>query len=165
MNTTFQNSAQVLSIGIFFSLIIAGLSGSLPQSLYHGLVAHGVPNGTAHQVSQLPPVATLFAALLGYNPIQHLIGPHVLSQLSQSQQAVLTGRSFFPSLIAGPFKSGLHAAFDFAIVVSLLAAVASWSRGAGVPDASASEASVVTLNEKGNSAESSPESVSEPARA
>ena len=93
---TFQNSAQVLSIGIFFSLIILGLSASLPQSLSQGLAAHGVPSGTAHQVSQLPPVATLFAALLGYNPIQHLIGPHVLSQLSQSQQAVLTGRSFFP---------------------------------------------------------------------
>ena len=113
-----------------------GLSASLPQSLYHGLVTHGVPSGTAHQVSQLPPVSTLFAALLGYNPIQHLVGPHVLSQLSQSQQATLTGRSFFPSLIAGPFKSGLHAAFDFAIVASLLAAVASWSRGSDVPDAS-----------------------------
>ena len=137
MNTTFQNSAQVLSIGIFFSLMIAGLSASLPQSLYHGLVAHGVPSGTAHQVSHLPPVATLFAALLGYNPIQHLVGPHVLSQLSQSQQTALTGRSFFPSLIAGPFKSGLHAAFDFAIVASLLAAVASWSRGNDTPDASA----------------------------
>ena len=134
MNTTFQNSAQVLSIGIFFSLMIAGLSGSLPASLYHGLVAHGVSTTSAHKASQLPPVATLFAALLGYNPIQHLVGPHVLSQLSQTQQAALTGRSFFPSLIAGPFKSGLHAAFDFAIVVSLLGAAVSWTRGAGRPE-------------------------------
>jgi MFS family permease len=166
MNTTFQNSAQVLSIGIFFSLIIAGLSASLPHSLYHGLVAHGVPNGTAHQVSQLPPVATLFAALLGYNPIQHLIGPHVLSQLSPSQQTVLTGRSFFPSLIAGPFKSGLHAAFDFAIVVSLLAAIASWSRGSDGAAASADSTAALTSIEAGSSnrTEKNPESANEPAR-
>jgi MFS family permease len=165
MNTTFQNSAQVLSIGIFFSLMIAGLSSSLPASLYHGLVTHGVPSGTAHQVSQLPPVSTLFAALLGYNPIQHLVGPHVLSQLSQSQQTALTGRSFFPSLIAGPFKSGLHAAFDFAIVASLLAAVASWSRGSDAPDASNTKASLITFDgQNANGAETNPESAGEPAR-
>ena len=164
MNTTFQNSAQVLSIGIFFSLMIAGLSGSLPHSLYHGLVAHGVPSGTAKQVSQLPPVSTLFAALLGYNPIQHLVGPHVLSQLSQSQQAALTGRSFFPSLIAGPFKSGLHAAFDFAIVASLLAAVASWSRGSDAPAPSNTKTSMITIDaQNANGADANSESASEPA--
>ena len=122
MNTTFQNSAQVVSIGIFFSLIILGLSASLPQSLYHGLVGHGVPQATAHRVSHLPPVSTLFAAFLGYNPIQHLIGSGVLSQLSPHQQAVLTGRSFFPGAHHPPFRAGLHAAFDFAILASLVAA-------------------------------------------
>jgi MFS family permease len=129
MNTTFQNSAQVLSIGIFFTLIIVGLSGSLPESLNQGLLAHGVPPAVAAHVSHLPPVSTLFAAFLGYNPIQHLVGPHVLSQLSGSQQAALTGRTFFPGLISAPFRHGLDAAFDFAIVASLLAAVASWNRG------------------------------------
>ena len=33
MNQTFQNSAQVLSVGIFFSLMIAGLASSLPHTL------------------------------------------------------------------------------------------------------------------------------------
>ena len=166
MNTTFQNSAQVLSIGIFFSLIILGLSASLPQSLYHGLVAHGVASGAARQASQLPPVSTLFASLLGYNPIQHLVGAHALSQLPQAQQALLTGRSFFPSLIAGPFKAGLHAAFDFAIVASLLAAAASWTRGSDVPDASVvSMASVPSIeSENSKRTETTPESASEPAR-
>jgi MFS family permease len=129
MNTTFQNSAQVLSIGIFFTLLIAGLSGSLPASLYHGLIAHGVSPGAATRAAHLPPVSTLFAAFLGYNPIQHLIGPSVLSHLSVTQQATLTGRRFFPGLIAVPFRSGLHAALDFAIMASLLAAAASWFRG------------------------------------
>jgi hypothetical protein len=80
-------------------------------------------------VSQLPPVSTLFAAFLGYNPIQHLLGTQVLAQVPKAQQAVLTGRSFFPSIITGPFRSGLHAALDFAIGASFLAAAASWTRG------------------------------------
>jgi MFS family permease len=129
MNTTFQNSAQVLSIGIFFTLLIVGLSASLSTSLYHGLVAHGVSTNAAAQAAHLPPVSTLFAAFLGYNPVQHLVGPGVLSHLSVAQQSTLTGRSFFPGLIAAPFRNGLHAALDFAIVASLLAAAASWSRG------------------------------------
>jgi MFS family permease len=130
MNTTFQNSAQVVSIGIFFSLMIVGLSSTLPHSLLHGLVTNGVPRATAAQAANLPPVSTLFAAFLGYNPVQHLIGPTVLSHLSQAQQHILLGRRFFPGLISAPFESGLHAAFDFAIAASLIAAVASWTRGA-----------------------------------
>jgi MFS family permease len=129
MNTTFQNSAQVVSIGIFFSLMIVGLASSLPQSLYHGLTEHGVPVAAAQRAAHLPPVSTLFAAFLGYDPVQHLIGSGVLSHLSAQQQAILTGRSFFPGLITAPFKAGLDAAFDFAILASLVAAGASWMRG------------------------------------
>ncbi len=129
MNTTFQNSAQVLSIGIFFTLMIVGLTSLLPQNLLHGLTAHGVPAQVANQAAHLSPVSTLFAAFLGYDPVQHLIGAHTLSQLPLAQQHELTGRSFFPGLISAPFRAGLHAALDFAIVASLLAAGASWLRG------------------------------------
>ena len=129
MNTTFQNSAQVVSIGIFFSLMIVGLASSLPQSLFHGLTEHGVPVAAAQRAAHLPPVSTLFAAFLGYDPVQHLIGNGVLSHLPAQQQAILTGRSFFPGLITAPFKAGLDAAFDFAILASLVAAGASWMRG------------------------------------
>jgi MFS family permease len=129
MNSTFQNSAQVLSIGIFFSLMIIGLAASLPSSLYHGLVAQGVPAGDASRVAHLPPVSTLFAAFLGENPMQHLLGPSVLSHLPPGHAAVVAGRSFFPALISGPFRQGLHAAFDSAIVACVIAAAASWTRG------------------------------------
>jgi MFS family permease len=135
MNTTFMNSGQVLSIGIFFTLMIIGLSGSLPASLYHGLVSHGVPSASATRISTLSPVSTLFASLLGYNPVAELLGPHMLSTLPHAQQVTLTSRQFFPSLIAGPFKSGLHAALDFAIIASVLAAGASWTRGGKRPPA------------------------------
>jgi MFS family permease len=129
MNTTFQNSAQVFSIGVFFTLLIIGLSGSLSTNLYQGLVANGVPVAAATTAAHLPPVSTLFAAFLGDNPIQHLVGASTLAHLSAAQQATLLGHGFFPRLIAGSFRSGLRAALDFAIVASLLAAYASWSRG------------------------------------
>ena len=129
MNTTFQNSAQVLSIGVFFTLMIVGLMVSLPEHLLHGLVVNGVPVADAERVSHLSPVSTLFAAFLGYDPVRHLVGSHVLAQLTPAQRAVLTGRSFFPGLIGTPFRAGLHAALDFGIVASLLAAGASWLRG------------------------------------
>ncbi len=129
MNSTFQNSGQVLSIGIFFTLMIIGLSGSLPATLYQGLVSHGVPASSASTVSHLPPVSVLFAAFLGYNPIQHLLGGSVLNHLSTTQASALTARQYFPHLIAGAFADGLHAAFDFAIAACLIAAGASWLRG------------------------------------
>jgi MFS family permease len=133
MNTTFQNSAQVLSIGIFFTLIILGLSAHLPAALVTGLTAQGVPEATARSISHLPPVSTLFAAFLGYNPASHLLGSHVLSQLTPGQRATITGERFFPSLITNSFKDGLHAAFDFAIVMCLAGAACSWTRGGKVP--------------------------------
>jgi MFS family permease len=129
MNQTFQNSAQVLSIGIFFTLMILGLSATLPHALASGLVHSGVAPGTAAHVAHLPPVSVLFAAFLGYNPAQELLGPHVLSHLSAHDAATISGRGFFPQLIAGPFRHGLHEAFAFAIAACLVAAVASWSRG------------------------------------
>jgi hypothetical protein len=134
MYTTFQNSAQVFSIGLFFTLLIAGLSTTLSTSLYQGLIAHGVPTSVAAHASHLPPIATLFAAFLGVNPVQHLLGPAGLAQLTTAQQTTLLGRSFFPGLIGSSFRSGLHAALDFAIVASLLAAAASWVRGPRAPE-------------------------------
>ena len=130
MNTTFQNSAQIFSIGIFFSLMILGLSSSLSGHLSHGLIAHGVPVDVAEHASHLPPVSTLFAAFLGYNPIAHLVGASTLAHLPASQQAILAGTAFFPSLISGAFRSGLHLALDFSILMSMAAAGASWTRGA-----------------------------------
>jgi MFS family permease len=129
MNSTFQSSAQVLSIGIFFTLMIIGLSTTLPTTLTQGLMAHGVSATVAARVGSLPPVSILFAAFLGYNPIQTLVGPRVLEHLSAADRMELTGHSFFSNLISAPFHSGLTAAFIFAAVVSLIAAAASWSRG------------------------------------
>ena len=128
MAATFQNSAMVLSIGIFFSLMIVGLSATLPGAMDHGLIAQGVPAADATRISHLPAVGVLFASFLGYNPMQHLLGP-TLHQIPAHNAAYLTGPTFFPHLIAQPFANGLRVAFDFAIAACLIAAAASWLRG------------------------------------
>ena len=126
MGATIMNSAMVLSIGIFFTLIIVGLSADLPTTLFHGLTAHGVPAAEARRVADLPPTSSVFSAFLGYNPVQSMLAPTgVLAHLQPAQAAFLTGRSFFPKLIAVPFGHGLHEALDFALAACLVAAGAS----------------------------------------
>ncbi|WP_229669617.1 MFS transporter [Microlunatus endophyticus] len=129
MTATFQNAAMVLSIGVFFTLMIAGLSKALPGAMTSGLTAQGVPADVASKVAGLPPVSVLFASLLGYNPVQTILGQQVLGALPAHNAAYLTGRAFFPSLISQPFSDGLGVAFLFAIIACLIAGVASLLRG------------------------------------
>ncbi|WP_414642151.1 MFS transporter [Actinocrinis sp.] len=134
MRATFQNSGTSLSIGVFFSLMIIGLASSLPHALTTGLQAQGVPAPVAAGVATLPPVATLFAAFLGQNPIGHLLAPSgVLHTLPAHNAAALTGNHFFPQLISGPFHHGLTIVFGTAAGMALIAAVASLSRGKPQP--------------------------------
>jgi MFS family permease len=128
MRATFQNAGMNLSIGLFFSLMIAGLSARLPEALLQGLTSQGVPGSVADRIAQLPPVGSLFAAFLGYNPMQSLLGP-VLQQLPADKAGYLTGHTFFPNLISAPFMHGMHVTFIFALVMMLVAALASWLRG------------------------------------
>jgi hypothetical protein len=138
MRATFQNSGTALSIGVFFSLMIAGLANSLPKTLASGLQQQGVPAALAHQVGALPPVASLFAAVLGVNPVQHVLAAHgALSSLSAEHQRVLTGRQFFPELLSGPFHQGLSVVLVVATALSALAALASLLRGSHDADAAA----------------------------
>jgi MFS family permease len=129
MRATFMNSGMVLSIGIFFSLMIAGLASTLPHTLGGSLVAQGVPAADASRIAHLPPVGSLFAAFLGYNPIRTLLGPHVLGSLPSSHVAYLTGKTYFPQLISKPFMHGLRIVFSAATIMSVIAAAASWMRG------------------------------------
>jgi MFS family permease len=134
MRSTYQNSGTALSIGVFFSLMIVGLASSLPQTLTRGLLAHGVPAATAHHLGSLPPVSSLFAAVLGVNPVQHLLAVNgVLSALPAASRQVLTGRMFFPALISGPFHQGLIVVFSVAAGLAAVAAVASLLRGGRPP--------------------------------
>jgi MFS family permease len=128
IRVTFMNVGLPLSIGLFFTLMIVGLNATVPAALYSGLTANGVPAALAHRLAGLPPISYLFASFLGYNPLGALLGP-VLHQLPAADAARLTSRTFFPSLISGPFQHGLVLVLGFSIVASLTAALASALRG------------------------------------
>ena len=129
MRATFQNSGSLVSIGVFFSIITAGLAATLPTTLFSGLTKAGVPSVTANHIAHLPPTSALFAAFLGYNPMQTLLPPNVLHAISASDQANLLGHSFFPNLISSPFIGSLHSVFYLSAAMCLVAAFASLMRG------------------------------------
>jgi MFS family permease len=148
MRATFQNSGFVLSIGLFFSLMIAGLASALPHTLQSGLTSNGVPAQVASRVANLPPVGSLFAAFLGYNPVRTLLGPQVLGSLPPGRAAFLTGQTYFPQLISGPFAHGLRIVFTAAAMLCLVAAVASWMRGGHYVHREEAEAAVHSHTEE-----------------
>jgi MFS family permease len=130
MRSTFQNSGTAISIGVFFTLVIAGLAASLPTTLDAGLLHAGVPHAVAAKLAGLPPVSSMFGALLGINPIEHLLSQHhALHFLSPAGRNALTGRAFFPHLISAPFHDGLVVVFAAAAGLSAVAAFASLMRG------------------------------------
>ncbi|MCW2784463.1 MAG: major facilitator superfamily transporter [Marmoricola sp.] len=127
---TVFNSGSSLSIGVFFSLMVVGLANVLPRTLTNGLVGQGVSHKVAAQIGALPPVGSLFASFLGYNPIKSLLGPTgQLDKLPKKNADTLTGKEFFPHLMSGPFHHGLIIVFLTAALMMVIAAVASWSAG------------------------------------
>ena len=129
MRGTFQNSASLFSIGVFFSIIISGLAATIPSAFYNGLTRYGVPTQAAQQIANLPPTGALFGAFLGYNPIGVLLPAPVRAHISPSNLNILLGKDFFPNLISSPFMVGLHAAFYISAAMCVIAAVASLLRG------------------------------------
>ena len=129
MRAAFMNVGSPLSTGVFFSLMIVGLTSTVPQAMYNGLTQSGVSSSVAGELAKLPPVGYLFSALLGYNPMRTLLGPTVLNSLPPDAAANLTSNSYFPKLISAPFHHGLFVVFTFSVVVCLIAAAASWVRG------------------------------------
>jgi MFS family permease len=129
MRATFFNSGTSLSIGVFFTMMIIGLAQRLPAALAAGLQAHGASPSVAAEIGHQPPVGSLFAAFLGYNPIGTLLGARPAAALQGADLGALTSKQFFPQLISAPFHYGLEIVFAVAIVMSLVAAVASLFRG------------------------------------
>ena len=129
MRATIQNAGNLVSMSLFFSMVIVGLAHSLPGALYSGLVAAGIPADAAAKVASLPPTGALFAAFLGYNPMQQLLSPTVLAKLPEASRTLVLGKQFFPSLMASAFMDSLRLTFYGAAGISLLAAIVSFLRG------------------------------------
>ncbi len=143
MRATFQNAASVFSIGVFFSIIISGLGANLPAALSGGLVQVGFAPALAAKIGNLPPTAALFAAFLGYNPLATIVPAKILHTLTPANQAAVIGKTFFPTLISGPFMTGLHAVFIISIILCFIAAAASFVKDVSpkMNSASAADAS------------------------
>lgn len=129
MRATFMNAGQMMSMGVFFSIVIAGLAQTLPNAVTKGLGSAGLPAPIVHAIASLPPTASLFAALLGYNPLKSMVPAQALHALPESHQAQIIGKSFFPSLIGPPFMHGLAMAFWISVALAIIAAIASLLRG------------------------------------
>jgi len=129
MRATFQNAGMMMSMGIFFTIVISNMAAHLPRAVDAGLLRFGLPATFAAGLAKLPPTGALFAALLGYNPMAHLLPASVLHRLPAAKAAALVGEHFFPSLIEAPFASALHVVFLFSALMSATAAGASLLRG------------------------------------
>ena len=129
MRATFMNAGTMLSMGIFFSMIIGSLAANLPFAMQHGLSQFALPHAMVVSLSHLPPMAVLFASLLGYNPLAHLIPTAVIAHLPAVQSRLMLSSRFFPTLIAHAFMKSLRVVFLFSAGLSLVAAVLSVFRG------------------------------------
>lgn len=132
MRATIQNTGQTLSLAIFFTVIISGLSSGLPTALSGAMVNAGVPK-LAGAFSSISPTSALFSAFLGYNPMQSILTiPSLAPVVSQIPQATLTfleGQTFFPNAIAPAFVTSLDLSFYIGAALSVAGAIASLLRG------------------------------------
>ncbi|MEM0270972.1 MAG: MFS transporter [Thermoprotei archaeon] len=132
MRATLQNTGQTISLGIFFTIVILGLTTTLPGALYSSLVKAGVPTQIAQQFSNIPPTGALFAAFLGYDPVRSILSSvpsNLATSIPPQAISVLESKTWFPSTIAPPFVSSLHVTFYVGAALSILAAVSSALRG------------------------------------
>lgn len=150
MRSTFMNAGMMMSMGIFFSIVISGLAAKLPAEMTKGLSNTGLSPQVVHQIASLPPISSLFAALLGYNPLQSLIPPQAMSQLPKQMQQHLEGHSFFPHLIGGSFQHGLRLAFIMSVIMLLVGALASLLRGKNFVYDDEKESTPQTANHNSN---------------
>jgi nitrate/nitrite transporter NarK len=136
VRSTLANAGTALSVGISFSLLIAGLARHLPAALQTGLTANGVPAAAAAQAAGLPPASSVFAAFLGANPVQHLLaGSNALATMPAPAARAVTEPHFFAGIVADPFHDGLVLVFAAACVLSIVAAIASLARDRRAPSA------------------------------
>ncbi len=131
MRATFQNVGQTISIAIFFTIVLSALSGSLPSALSSAATNANAPQ-LATAFKNIPPTGAMFAAFLGYNPVQSILASlpaSLVNTLSPTVLANLTSNSFFPNAIAPAFVSALRVAFYIGAGISAVAALISLLRG------------------------------------
>jgi MFS family permease len=129
MRSMVLNAGMTASQAIFFTIVIASLSHNLGPALENGAGQAGLPPALAHGIASLPPGAAIFAAMLGYDPISHLIPASSLANLSPAIVARITDPHFFAGLLAQPFVDGIRVALVVCVAMCVFAGVTSALRG------------------------------------
>jgi hypothetical protein len=131
MMSTLMNSGFVLSMGMFFTIAVVGLTHAFPSALAASLTSAGAPE-LIPAMSAIPPTGALFAAFLGYNPVNTILAglsPAVIVTIAPATIATLTGVVWFPTTLAGAFMPSLALSFYIGAVLSVIAAILSAMRG------------------------------------
>ncbi|AFZ70688.1 arabinose efflux permease family protein [Caldisphaera lagunensis DSM 15908] len=134
MRAVMTNIANTTSIALYFSLLLSAFEAKLPNTLYTALISAGFPNNIAYMISKMPPTAALFAAFLGYNPMQSVLSslPNLASQLGNSDPSGLSevlSNTWFPKVIAPAFMYALRSVLLISSIIIIIAAIASALRG------------------------------------
>jgi len=131
MMSTLMNSGFVLSMGMFFTIIVVGLTNAFPAALTSSLAAANASQ-LAPALSSIPPTGALFAAFLGYNPVQAILAglsPAILATVAPVTIALLTGSTWFPTMLAGAFMPSVALSFYIGAGISFVAALLCAMRG------------------------------------
>jgi MFS family permease len=129
MRAMVLNAGMTASQAIFFTIVIASLAHNLGPALQGGASQAGLPLALAHGIASLPPGGAIFAAMLGYDPISHLISASSLASLSPAIAARVSDPHFFAGLLAQPFVDGIRVALLVCVAMCVLAGLTSALRG------------------------------------
>ena len=127
-----MNTGTSIGTSILFTTVILTLSNSLPGYFASAAAAVGAPQLGVAIFQKIAPTSALFAAFLGYNPMQTVLASlpsSLTSTLSASTIATLTGNSWFPNAFAPAFMASLRVAIYLNAALAFTAAVASVVRG------------------------------------
>ncbi len=130
MLNTMRNTGYTISMGLFFSILIFGLSLSLPGRISGGLTsAHA--NALIPYMKTMPPTEAIFGDFLGINPASAIINQlpnSVISKVSSSSIGTISGNVWFPNLIAPVFMVSLSDVFYIAAAITIIAGIISLFR-------------------------------------
>ncbi len=132
MLTTMRNVGTTASMGIFFTILILGLTSILPGTIFSGLTTAGLGSSLSKTISsQIPPTDAIFSALLGISPMKEIVSllpSSVSSGIPTSVISTITARTWFPGVFAPAFMSSLRIVFYSAFAITLTGAALSLFR-------------------------------------
>lgn len=131
MQYTIMNTAFTISMGIFFTIVIVGISQRFPEEITSSFTSIGASQ-LAPLFNQIPPTGALFSAFLGYNPVGTMLQSlpqQTINMIPQQIITTITGTTWFPKTLANAFMPSLQMAFYIGAVMSAIAAIFSAFRG------------------------------------